>query len=115
MGCKITKTISPKQIFEYLFLQIKQNYFTFGEIRSPYFSKCKQKRADLEFKHFYLSHITIGTICFCALEIIIHTVFAIQMYQRFHGKGKQTIYSPDSITDCFGFGFFADILCYQIA
>ena len=35
--------------------------------------------------------IIVGTIGFCALEVIIHTMFGIQMYQRFHDKGKQTI------------------------
>ena len=54
--------------------------------------------------------ITIGTIGFCALEVVIHTMFGIQMYQRFHAKGKQTIYGPGSITAYFGFGVFGIIL-----
>ena len=58
--------------------------------------------------------ITVGTIGFCALEVFIHTMFGIQMYQRFHVKGKQTIYGPGSITAYFGFGVFGVILCYQM-
>ncbi len=56
----------------------------------------------------------IGTIGFCALEVIIHSMFGIQMYQRFHSKGKQTIYGPGSITAYLGFGVFGVILCYQM-
>lgn len=58
--------------------------------------------------------LIIGTIGFCVLEVIIHTIFGIQMYQRFHGKGKHTIYGPGSITAYLGFGVFGVILCYHM-
>ncbi len=58
--------------------------------------------------------IIVGTIGFCALEVVIHPMFGIQMYQRFRSKGKQTIYGPGSITAYFGFGAFGVILCYQM-
>lgn len=55
--------------------------------------------------------LIMGTIAFCALELIIHTFFGTKAYFRFRGQGKQTIYGPGSITAYFGFGVLGVILC----
>jgi hypothetical protein len=58
--------------------------------------------------------IILGTIIFCALELIVHTIFGIKMYNRFKDKGKTTIYGPGSITAYFGFFEFGVILIYTM-
>lgn len=42
--------------------------------------------------------LILGTVGFCALEMILHTFFGIKMYFRFRSAGKKTIYGPGSIT-----------------
>lgn len=59
--------------------------------------------------------IIIGTIIFCLLEVVVHSILGIQMYRMFKSKGKQTIYGPGSITAYFCFGVFGAILCHQLA
>lgn len=59
--------------------------------------------------------IIMGTIGFCLLEVILHTMFGIQMYNRFKSKGKTTIYGPGSITAYFCFGVYGVILGWCMA
>lgn len=54
----------------------------------------------------------LGTIIFCCLELIVHTVFGIFMYVKLKAKGKTTIYGPGSITAYWGFTVFGVILLY---
>lgn len=56
--------------------------------------------------------IILGTIIFCALELIVHTIFGVLMYFKFKTKGKTTIYGPGSITAYLGFTVFGIILLY---
>ena len=58
--------------------------------------------------------IVVGTIGFCALEVIIHTYFGVMMYRKFHSAGKQTIYGPGSLTAYLCFGAWGVILCYGV-
>ena len=58
--------------------------------------------------------IIVGTALFCALELIIHTIFGTIMYFRFREKGKTTIYGPGSITAYWGFTVFGVILAYSM-
>lgn len=58
--------------------------------------------------------VILGTIGFCVLEVTLHTVFGIKMYQRFKRQGKTTIYGPGSITAYLGFGVFGAILLYSL-
>lgn len=46
----------------------------------------------------------MGTAAFSLLEVVMHTVFGIAMYQKFKDKGKTTIYGAGSFTAYFGFG-----------
>ena len=56
--------------------------------------------------------IILGTIIFCALELVVHTIFGIIMYDKFKAKGKTTIYGPGSLTAYFGFTVFGIILMF---
>ena len=58
--------------------------------------------------------IVVGTIGFCCLEVIIHTLFGVVMYRRFRGAGKRTIYGPGSLTAYLCFGVGGVILCYNV-
>lgn len=42
--------------------------------------------------------LVLGTVMFCALELIGHTYMGTKMYLKFKNKGKKTIYGPGSIT-----------------
>ena len=54
--------------------------------------------------------IRIGTIIFCMLEFIIHSLFGFIMWKKFKSNGKTTIYGPGSVTAYLGFGFFGALL-----
>ena len=56
--------------------------------------------------------IILGTVIFCALELIVHTIFGTIMYVKFKANGKTTIYGPGSITTYLGFVVFGVILLY---
>lgn len=55
--------------------------------------------------------IVLGTIIFCALEVIVHTMLGMSMYLKFRHCGKSTIYGPGSLTAYCCFGVFGGILC----
>lgn len=54
--------------------------------------------------------IIMGTLGFCILEVVIHSIFGTMAYLRFKGDGKTTIYGPGSITAYLGFGVSGCIL-----
>ncbi len=58
--------------------------------------------------------IIIAVAVFSALEVIIHTIFGIKMYNRFKTKGKRTIYGPGSVTAYAGFGTMGLLSLYWL-
>lgn len=47
--------------------------------------------------------VIMGSIIFCGMEFLVHTVMGGLMYLKFKSKGKTTIYGPGSITAYLGF------------
>lgn len=63
----------------------------------------------------YVSNgMVLGTVVFCFLELVVHTVFGIFMYVKLRAKGKTTIYGPGSITAYWGFTVFGVMLLYAM-
>ena len=58
--------------------------------------------------------LLLGSMCFCFLEVIIHTLLGWSMLKRFRSKGKRTIYGPGSITAYWGFFPLGIILLQSI-
>ena len=58
--------------------------------------------------------IIMGSIGFCALELILHVGFGTAAYFRFRKQGKKTIYGPGTITCFWGFVPFGIILIYEM-
>lgn len=58
--------------------------------------------------------VLLGTMVFCFLETVMHTVFGILMFLKFRSRGKTTVYGPGSITAYWGFTVLGVLFCYEL-